>query len=100
MNGFPLPLPRFAFDGTRRPPMFARLGAPFVVLLALATPAQAAFINGSFETADLTGWQKAGDALTVDATFGVTPIAGNRAALITTASNNGDFNNFSGTDAV
>ena len=71
-----------------------------LALLALAGPARAGFINGSFESGSLTGWQTTGDALVVTAAFGVTPSAGGFQAFLTTATNNGDFNNFSGTDAV
>jgi hypothetical protein len=75
---------------------------PLAVALALLTlprPASADFINGGFESG-LTGWQSTGDALAVGAGFGTDPAAGSSQGLVTTASNNGDFNNFSGFDAV
>lgn len=70
------------------------------VLLSLCSPAvQAGPVNGGFESG-LGGWTTVGDVLTVDASFGVTPIEGTTAVLLTTSSINGDLHNFSGVDAV
>jgi hypothetical protein len=66
----------------------------------LAPAARADLINGGFETADFTGWSVAGDALVVTSAIGVTPPEGTFQAFLTTASENGDANNFSGSDAV
>lgn len=72
-----------------------------LALIALARPAPAAIINGGFESApDFTGWTITGDALVVGSSIGVTPDQGVRMAFLTTASQNGDSNNFSGADAV
>jgi hypothetical protein len=69
------------------------------VLLATAGPAAADFINGGLESG-LAGWQSTGDALTVGNGFGTGPAAGSFQGLVTTASQNGDANSFSGIDAV
>ena len=55
--------------------------------------------NGGFESG-FSNWQTVGDALVVDASIGVAPTQSLHQALITTASDFGDFNNFSGSDAV
>jgi hypothetical protein len=38
--------------------------------------------NGSFETGDFTGWQRVGDTLLVNSSFGIAPAAGTYQALI------------------
>jgi hypothetical protein len=55
--------------------------------LALATPAQAAILNGGFETGNFTGWFTFGDAGTPSiqtAAFGSGPSEGNYQALLET----------------
>lgn len=74
--------------------------ATLFALIATAGSAPADFINPGFETGNLSGWAAAGDALVVTSSIGVAPRAGTYQALLTTASRNGDLNNFSGTDAV
>jgi hypothetical protein len=72
-----------------------------VFLFALPQSVQAdPIMNGGFESGDFTGWQTIGDALVVDATVGSGPTEGTFQAFLTTASQNGDANNFSGTDAA
>src|SRR5262245_26095015 len=71
-----------------------------VSLLAAAGPARADFINGSFESGNLSGWTAIGDTLAVTSSIGASPTQGTYQALLTTASQNGDANNFSGNDAV
>jgi hypothetical protein len=66
----------------------------------LAPVARAGLINGGFETGDLTGWSAAGDALVVTSAIGAVPPEGTFQVLLTTASELGDANNFSGSDAV
>lgn len=70
-----------------------------LVVLALSEPARAGFVNGGFESGFAT-WATTGDASVVTSSVGVAPVEGTRQAFLTTASDNGDFNNFSGTDAV
>ncbi len=72
-----------------------------------ANPAQAAVINGSFETNDFTGWQTTGDVSTVGTFNGFAPTDGVSQARLTTAStefpddnlSNGAYN-FSGNPAT
>jgi plastocyanin len=70
-----------------------------LALLSGPATARAGFVLSDFESG-LSGWQSAGDALTVNASFGLSPTQGSNLGLLTTASINGDFNTFSGTDAV
>lgn len=74
--------------------------ATVLSLAAFAQPASAGLINPSFETGTFSGWTTTGDASVVNSSVGVTPFHGTFQAFLTTASQNGDFNNFSGTDAV
>src|SRR5262245_47483014 len=69
-----------------------------VVLIAPGT-ISASSINGGFEWG-LAGWQGLGDVSVVDGSLGATPVEGRSQALLTTASQAGDANNFSGTDAA
>lgn len=71
-----------------------------LTLFTITAQARAGFINGSFESGNFTGWTTTGDTLVTGSGIGVTPIHGSSQAFLTTASNNGDFNNFSGSDAV
>jgi hypothetical protein len=72
-----------------------------VLLLGLARPAAAdPIVNGGFESGNFSGWQTTGDASVVGASIGSSPTQGAFQAFLTTASQQGDFNNFSGTDAV
>ncbi len=71
------------------------------LLLGLARPAAAGpIVNGGFESGNFGGWRTAGDASVVGSAIGSAPTQGSFQAFLTTASQNGDFNNFSGTDAV
>jgi hypothetical protein len=70
------------------------------LLLGLARPAGADFINGSFESGNFSGWLTIGDASVKDSSIGSSPTDGIFQALLTTASLNGDGNNFSGFDSV
>jgi hypothetical protein len=71
------------------------------LLLGLARPAAAGpIINGGFESGNFSGWQTTGDASVVGSTIGSAPTQGGFQAFLTTASQNGDFNNFSGSDAA
>lgn len=47
-----------------------------------STSAQAAIVNGSFETNDFTGWTTIGDASTKTSAYGSTPTAGTYQALL------------------
>ena len=75
--------------------------------LAIATPADAAVINGSFEN-DFNNWNTIGDVSTQTSSFGSSPTQGTSQALITNASsqNPDDFPeaagtfNFSGNDTA
>ena len=53
-----------------------------LALLAAAHPAHAAFINGSFETGDFTGYSTIGNTSIQTASSGVTPTNGNNQALV------------------
>jgi hypothetical protein len=71
------------------------------LLLGLARPAAAGpIINGGFESGNFSGWQTTGDASVVTSAIGSVPTQGSFQAFLTTASQGGDFNNFSGTDAA
>jgi hypothetical protein len=78
----------------------ARTALAAAALLTVASPASAGPVNAGFEAGDFTGWTTTGDALVVSSAIGVTPTQGTYQAFLTTASQNGDLNNFSGTDAV
>lgn len=69
-------------------------------LSALPESVAAGVVNGGFEAGNFTAWSTAGDAGVVTAAIGDAPIQGTYQALLTTASQNGDLNNFSGTDAA
>jgi hypothetical protein len=62
--------------------------------------ARASLVNGGFEAGDFTGWSVAGDALVATSAIGVAPPGGAFQAFLTTASDLGDSNTFSGSDAV
>jgi hypothetical protein len=71
-----------------------------LLLVLLARPVSAGLLNGSFETGDLTDWTTIGDVSVVTSSIGANPTQGSFHTLLTTGSQSGDFNNFSGTDAV
>jgi hypothetical protein len=53
-----------------------------VTSLLLASPAQAALLNGGFETGDLTSWSTFGNPILQTATFGSGPTEGTYQALL------------------
>jgi len=71
----------------------------FVAGVSWAGAAQAAFINGSFETG-FGGWGGAGDIGIAGGVLGFGPTQGTNLALVTTFSNAGDGGNLFGADAI
>lgn len=57
------------------------------MVLICSSLANAAVINGGFETGDFTGWEVIGDAKIVDSTYGTNVRRGQYQALLTTGTN-------------
>jgi hypothetical protein len=72
------------------------------ILLANSATAVAGSLppNGGFESGDFSGWSSIGDASIATSLIGTAPSEGSYQAFLTTTSDFGDFNNFSGSDAA
>jgi len=76
------------------------VGTALLVVMTVVPKAEAVILNAGFESGDFTSWSTIGDASVVTSGFGSGPTEGIDQALLTTASEDGDGSNFSGTDAV
>ncbi len=69
-----------------QPFTYPRLIPTIIFLFSYPLQSQALAINGSFETGNLSGWEKFGDVSVQTASFGIPPTDGQYAAVLTTLS--------------